>query len=38
VSNRVPSVRPAAPAGQRERGDQKIDELTRQVSSAFDYF
>lgn len=33
VSNRVPSTRPAAPASQRDRGDHKIDELTRQVSS-----
>lgn len=30
VSNRVPA-RPTAPASQRDRGDHKIDELTRQV-------
>jgi len=33
VSNRVPTTRPAAPANQRDRGDHKIDELTRQASS-----
>uniref|UniRef100_A0A2S2PFF6 Microtubule-associated protein RP/EB family member 1 n=1 Tax=Schizaphis graminum TaxID=13262 RepID=A0A2S2PFF6_SCHGA len=33
MSNRVPSTRPAAPASQRDRGDHKIDELTRQASS-----
>jgi len=32
VSNRVPSTRPAAPASLRDRGDHKIDELTRQAS------
>ncbi|KAF0772071.1 microtubule-associated protein RP/EB family member 1 isoform X1 [Aphis craccivora] len=32
MSNRVPSTRPAAPASQRDRGDHKIDELTRQMS------
>jgi len=33
VSNRVPaSTRPAVPTAQRERGDHKIDELTRQAS------
>lgn len=26
------STRPAVPAAQRDRGDHKIDELTRQVS------
>lgn len=31
VSNRVPSTRPAMPATQRDRGDHKIEELSRQV-------
>ncbi|XP_025195487.1 microtubule-associated protein RP/EB family member 1 isoform X1 [Melanaphis sacchari] len=32
MSNRVPSTRSVAPASQRDRGDHKIDELTRQMS------